>query len=331
VSHSEAASSARNSPVTRPGKRPLLLPLALGALAALIGIGIAVDLRLRADQNRRSAGQHASRGLDLRDAGNRAGALSELERATHLDPRNGQAWYLLGHLREEIAPGSGLDAYAQAVKYDPGSAKIRRDYGLALHEAGRTLEARVQLDQAVELAPTDQEAYADLGRAYASGVRSPADVKKALDAFRTALSLQPGDVQTRFRLARLLYQEDRLDPSRREFETTLSLLAAGARASKELMDGRSVQSVTWLSIVKGCHHHLAQITVRQKRPEVAAHHQRLFQELERYIRQTYNLFEALKARPDDASAKQQLADLYIRFGLPAKGPDGASAVKRWIG
>lgn len=330
MSRTEVASSAQKPFFTLSGKRPLLLPLALVCLAALIAIGVAVDLRLRADGNRRAAGLHASRGLDLRDAGDRAGALTELERATRLDPHNGQAWYLLGHLREEIAAGTGLDAYAKAVRYDPGSAKIRRDYGIALHEAGRTLEARVQLDQAVELAPTDQEAYADLGRAYASGVRSPADVRKALDAFRTALSLQPGDVQTRFRLARLLYQEEQLDPSRREFETTLGLLADGAKASQELMDGRSVQSVTWLSIVKGCHHHLAQIAARQKQPEVAAHHQQLFQEMERYIRQTYNLFEALKARPDDATAKKQLSDLYVRFGLPAKGPDGPSAVKRWI-
>lgn len=330
MSRSEAAPSVQKPSVTVAGKRPLTLPLALLLLAILIAVGIAVDLRLRAAGNRRAAGQHASRGLDLRDAGDRAGALSELERATRLDPHNGQAWYLLGHLREEIAAGTGLDAYANAVKYDPASAKTRRDYGIALHEAGRTLEARAQLDQAVELAPTDQEAYADLGRAYASGVRNPADVKKALDAFRTALSLQQGDVQTRFRLARLLYQEDQLDPSRREFETTLGLLAEGARSSGELMDGRSVQSVTWLSIVKGCHHHLAQIAARQKHPEVAAHHQRLFQEMERYIRQTYNLFEALKARPDDAAAKKGLADLYVRFGLPAKGPDGPSAVKRWI-
>jgi tetratricopeptide (TPR) repeat protein len=228
-------------------------------------------------------------------------------------------------------PGSGLEALARAVRLQPENEVALRDYGVDLHEAGRIEEARPLLERAVELDPTDQEAHAALGRAYASRTTGPEDLKRAVEAFRTALQLQPGDVQTRFRLARLWYQSDDLEKARGEFETTLSLLAEGGRRTLDPMDGRTVQSVTWISLVKGCHHHLAQIAARQKRAAEAARHRRLFDAMEQYVHQTYYLFNDLKARPDDPVARRRLSELFVRFGFPASGPDGPAAAARWIG
>jgi tetratricopeptide (TPR) repeat protein len=209
-----------------------------------------------------------------------------------LDPANGQAWHLLAKAQEEQKAGAGLASYVRAAALAPANPDVQRDAGLALHEAGET---------------------------------------DGIEALTTALDLQPGDVQTRYRLGRALYQAEDLDGARDQFRTTLDLLAEGARASTELMDGRSFDSVTWLSVVKGCHHNLAQIAGRRKQPEIAAAHQKRFDDMNRYIRDTYHLFTALKERPEDSAAQRRLEALYVRFGLPASGPTGKAAADRWIG
>jgi tetratricopeptide (TPR) repeat protein len=316
-------SSTAGSPVAR--RRPALWLILL--LAAVLGAGF---WWWQGQNTRRVAGLHAARGVELREAGKLDNAIREFERAAKLDPGNAYAWYLLGKSQEERQRGDGLPAYARALRQRPETPGLLRDYGLALHEAGKIEDARSLLTRGVRLNPTDQAAYAALGRNYLGRVTGKADLDEGVSALRTALTLQPGDIQSRFRLARALYQADKLDAARREYETALALLAQGGRAAPGLMDGRSPDSVAWLSIVKGCHHYLSQIAARQRKPAAAARHRRLFDEMGRYIQETYPLFTRLKENPQDSKAKAALAALYTRFGLPAAGPDGRSAARRWI-
>ena len=302
-----------------------------GGVALLLALGAGLAVWWRADRAQQSAKEHAARAVDMRGRGDLAGAVRELQTATRLDPRSGQAWYLLAKAREEQRAGTGLSAYEKAVALSPQNAEVLRDAGVALHAADQTARARVLLEQAVRLAPTDQAAHAGLGRAYLARVTGPEDLRLGVQALTTALNLQPGDVQTRYRLARALYQNDDLEKARQQFSTTLGFLAEGARRVPELMDGRSFGSVTWLSIVKGCHHHLAQIARRRAQPQTAAAHQRLFDDIHRYIRDTDGLFTALKKKPEDGAAQRQLRELYVRYRLPAAGPNGKAAAARWIG
>lgn len=312
-------------PRSRSAQRGLMV-----ALAILLAAGAFGFFRWQEARSRHIAGLHAARAVELRESGDLTGALRELERASRVDPRNGHAWYLLAKTREEQKPGTGLADYARATKYAPQNAALLRDYGQALHQADRIDEARALLVRAVELAPTDQAAHAALGRAYVARVTHPDDLKKGVAALRTALDLQPGDVQTRYRLARALHQSEELDRARAEFETTLSLLAEGALAGGGRMDGRAMESVAWISIVKGCHHHLAQIAARQKRSADRVRHQQTFDEMNRYIRGVHPLFTRLDQDPQDAGAQRQLRALYATFGFPPAGPDAKAAVARWV-
>jgi tetratricopeptide (TPR) repeat protein len=329
-----APARAKENPARTGRNRPLaksLIFLIAASFLAAAGGGAWLWRRHQEDSARRVSYLHAARGVELREAGNITEAVAAFERAVRTDPRNGQAWYVLSKAREELKPGSGLADLQRAAALAPGSSAVFRDYGVALHEAGDVDAARAALARAVELNPADQAAHAALGRVILARVSGPADLEAGITALRTALTLQPGDVQTRFRLARALYQADDLEPAAGEFRTTLSLLADGAVASTELMDGRSVQSATWYSIVKGCHHYLAQIAVRGRRPEEERRHRRLFDDMGRYMKETYPLFTRLKNAPDDRAAQERLRRLYAGFGLPAAGPDGRSAAIRWIG
>jgi tetratricopeptide (TPR) repeat protein len=310
------------------GRLVILLLLVLAA-----GGGYAWWARGKARE--RQAYLHAARGVERAGEGDRVGSLREFEAATRLDPGNARAWYLLGSAQRDRKPGDGLPALRRAAALAPREAEYQREAGAALRNAGRFEEARALLERAVSLAPTDVAAHEELAQACLARVTSTEDRERGLAALRTVLALQPGAVQARFRLARALYQADRLPEARREFETVLALLAQGARQTPGRMDGRTRDTATWLSLVKASHDFLARIAYRdppRARPAaVAQTHRRRFTELERYIQDTFPLFVRLKAEPKDTAAQRQLGDLFVRYGLPRAGPNGAAAAARWIG
>lgn len=301
---------------------------AIVAAATLAAAGWYV-FRVRPAEARRAAYLHAVRGLEAYDAGRLDEALHSFEAATRLDPGNARAWYLLGKARRDRDPKESLSALANAARHAPTEPLYHREYGIALREAGRAGEAQSSLTEAVRLAPGDSVAHVELARSHlARG--APDDVAAAISEFRTALSLQPGDVQARFRLMRALYQSGDLAAAGRECGTVLALLDRGARAQKETMDGRLTGSATWLSMVKGCHYYRMQIATREGKREEARSRRRRFTDMDRYIKESYALFQKLNANPTDAAARRALAALFSRFGFPASGPTGAQAAERWI-
>jgi Flp pilus assembly protein TadD len=323
----ELSGASRPMAPRRPAawKRPALLV----ALLACAG-GAWYGLRSYKDSQSRSAYLHAARGVEQYRAGDVAGARHEFETATRLDSGNAEAWFLLGKLQREQDPKQGLPALARAAREAPNNPQIQREYGQALMEAGQPDQARAPLTSAVALEPENASGHAVLGQLYLQKVNGPADLDAAISELKTALSLTPGDIQVRFRLARAYHQADRLDEARRELLTTLSFLTEGARAHAGRMDGQSKETAVWLSVVKGCHYYLQQIDNRQGHAAEAARRLRLHTEMEKYLQDTYGVFQRLNANPQDAQAQAALAAVFRRYGLPAAGPDGKAAAERWI-
>ena len=115
-------------------------------------------------------------GMALSDRRKLDRAVALLERLTALDPDLANGFVALGVAQ---ARGQKLTDSArsleQAVHLDSGNAYARRNLGAVLHRLGHHGEARVQLQKATDLSPSDQAAWLGL-----------AQVEEALDDIKAA-------------------------------------------------------------------------------------------------------------------------------------------------
>ncbi len=90
--------------------------------------------------------------------GRNAQAVRQLREVVERDEENGEAWYSLGLLHAETNDvARSVAALARAAKLLPGSARVARNYALALRKADRLDEAHVAFAKASRLAPDDGE------------------------------------------------------------------------------------------------------------------------------------------------------------------------------
>jgi len=160
-------------------------------------------------------------------------ALAELIRTEHPSQPNFSV-ELGDAMRHTGDPPGAIEAYRQAVKLDPLSARAQRRLGVALGSAGRIDEALTALQAATQRTPDNallwyeqalvESRSGDLGRAI-EGLRKAielqpdfadaqnnlgsilaqsGDLRGAEDAFRAALTANPYDDATRANLGRLL-------------------------------------------------------------------------------------------------------------------------------
>jgi tetratricopeptide (TPR) repeat protein len=97
-------------------------------------------------------------GSTLALAGDRAGALENLREALRLDPANATAHFNLGSLLADSAPEEARSHLEAAVAARPEDAEARRLLAKTLRDAGRLPAALEQYRRAVELAPGDEAA-----------------------------------------------------------------------------------------------------------------------------------------------------------------------------
>ncbi len=112
--------------------------------------------------------------------GDQARALEAYRAAVRAGPQSAEAWLNGGVVLEELGdPGKAAEWYARAARLDP-SPEIRTALGWAQFRAGRLLEARTSLEEAVKQAPADARALLGLGRVCLAGGR-PRDAAELLD------------------------------------------------------------------------------------------------------------------------------------------------------
>lgn len=102
-----------------------------------------------------------------------------------------------------------VEAFREAVLYDPGHADAHFSLGHALYDLGRWAEAAAALELAASLNPKDTEALNYLGASYfRQGL-----YERAIDAYKRALLLKPDLFDVRYNVANAFYKLGRYEPA----------------------------------------------------------------------------------------------------------------------
>jgi tetratricopeptide (TPR) repeat protein len=132
---------------------------------------------------------------ELRENGDDAGAIRQLEEAVRIRPESGLAHDELGQL---LGKQGRLDEALQQLRAAelslPDDAALHYRIGILLGSAGHPEQAVAELSQAARLDSGNAEAHRNLGISLAMMDRLP----EAVAEFRAAVSLKPDDAQTRF-------------------------------------------------------------------------------------------------------------------------------------
>ncbi len=126
-----------------------------------------------------------------------------------------QLLYRMGQVDDALA------RYAQVTQLKPGRAGLLLEYGAMLDLAGRYDAAIVQMERAVELAPTDSNALNTLGYTLTNRTRRHAEAYRLI---RMALELEPDSAPILDSMGWVLYRLGRVDEARSYLELALSKL-----------------------------------------------------------------------------------------------------------
>ncbi|MFN3651478.1 MAG: tetratricopeptide repeat protein [Armatimonadota bacterium] len=160
------------------------------------------------------------------DAREPAAALEAVRRSLERNPADRESWLIRAQALEMLgtAPVEEVDTAYRRAEFDPYSpteqtAYIWRDHGIFLLNSGRSRDAILPLEQAVQVSPRDRAACAALIRAYreigerarasaaAQWLRRCEETDRRITALRGRLARAPGDTSARARLVRLLRAE----------------------------------------------------------------------------------------------------------------------------
>lgn len=121
-------------------------------------------------------------------------------RAIELDPALSHPWTTLGLVHAARWEWEEAEsALTRAIELDPASANAHSRYAELLLLTGRGDEARSEIETALDLAPSSRKVLRSAGFIY--GMLR--DAEPALRAYRTILSLDPGDAEARNQIEKL--------------------------------------------------------------------------------------------------------------------------------
>jgi tetratricopeptide (TPR) repeat protein len=135
---------------------------------------------------------------ELRESGDNAGAIRQLEAAVRFQPDSGLAHDELGELLgKQGRIDEALAELRKAEVFLPGDAALHYHIGILLGSAGHPEQAADELSQAIRLDAGNVDAHRNLAVSLAMMDRLP----EAVAEFRTATVLKPDDARLRFNLA----------------------------------------------------------------------------------------------------------------------------------
>lgn len=157
----------------------------------------------RQRQTQAASAKLIQEGLTLHNAGKLPEAEAIYRKILDSDPKNFDAWHLLGVLAQQCGmPVESIALIAQAVKFLPSNPVAHYNLGVAYRETGnREMAANCYL-KAVSLKPSYFEAHNNLGTI----LQEMGKFDEAVKHYRKALSINPGYVQAHHNLGSI-YQE----------------------------------------------------------------------------------------------------------------------------
>jgi predicted O-linked N-acetylglucosamine transferase (SPINDLY family) len=158
-------------------------------------------------------------------------AESHYLRVTKLDPRNGEAWHLLGVVTYQMGKvDKAIAHYRRAVELRPRAAEMLNNLALALRAKGDTAGAAGYFAQALRVRPEYAAAAYNLGLLQ----EQAGDANAAEQSYRQALASDANAVHALTNLGNLLRAQGRLAESERHLVRAHSLAAQDAAANGNL-------------------------------------------------------------------------------------------------
>lgn len=158
-------------------------------------------------------------------------AESHYLRVTRLDPRNGEAWHLLGVVMYQMGKvDKAIAHYRRAVELRPRAAEMLNNLALALRAKGDTIGAADYFAQALRVRPEYATAAYNLGLLQ----EQAGEANAAEQSYRQALASDPNAVHALTNLGNLLRTRGRLAEAERHLVRAHSLAAQDAAANGNL-------------------------------------------------------------------------------------------------
>jgi protein O-GlcNAc transferase len=136
------------------------------------------------------------------------------------DPRQADAWHLLGVIAHQRGDYStAVESIGSAVNLQPASAVFRTSLGSALGMLGRPKEAEACFREAIRLRPDYTAAYSNLGNALLDQAR----LQEAETVLREAVSINPDVAEAHNNLGNSLWAQGRPADAAPHYETAIRI------------------------------------------------------------------------------------------------------------
>jgi tetratricopeptide (TPR) repeat protein len=183
--------------------------------------------------------EHKKKGKTLAQQGEYAQALSELDQALSLDPKDVENYTRRGGIYTlQKQYDKAIDDFNRALELDPRYAKAYYNRALAFYYQGKYDQALSDLQKTIELKPKDAEAYHNRGLVYIE----KKDYGKAIDDFNMAIALNPKLADAYFNKAGTCERAGRPDEAQEAYAAYLKVAPPEARARIEQARGRLGQA-----------------------------------------------------------------------------------------
>ncbi len=192
---------------------------------------------LSIDPNSAEADMLTGEALD--EQGESVSAIEQFRAAAKADPAVPNVHFGLGYLLwKQNQFSSAIEQFREELKNDPSHVQARIYLADALVATGAMQQAEPELLQAVAAAPMSAMVQRDLGALYAA----QDDPSRALEHFQQAIVLDPKDVASHLRLAKLYRATGDRERSREQSEIASRITKTADSASDALMQKLPQQS-----------------------------------------------------------------------------------------
>jgi len=255
--------------------------------------------------------------LDRRDmAGNIQAALKDFEDAITADPKFAMAfaglaeaqWAMYVQTSDKSWAQRAVDSTTTALKLEPDRPAVRYSAGLTLFRSGQFDAARQELERAVALQPTSEDATRLLGRVLIRQGR----VDEGMQQFRKALAIRPNSVALHGDMGFALFGAQRYAEALAAFEKAIELapnsstsLSQAGAASQMLGDNRKALA------------YYERATAISPRAETFSSMGTIYYSLGEYAKAAAAYEGALLIRPLGAITHRNLGDAYVRLNRTA--------------
>jgi tetratricopeptide (TPR) repeat protein/negative regulator of sigma E activity len=252
--------------------------------------------------------------LDRRDiTGNPQLALQEFESAIKADPKFAMAYAGLGEAQwamytstnERAWADQAMASTATALKLEPDRSAVRYSAAITLFRIGRYEEAKQELEKAIALQPTSEEATRLLGRV----LMRQRKIDEGLAQFNKALAIRPNSVMLHTEMGLALFNEGRYKDALDAFEKAVVLAPTSARALTQAgaaaqAMGDNAKALTFFE----------KANTIQARPETLSNIGTIYYNQGDFENAAKAYEAAIVIRPLGAITHRNLGDAYARLG-----------------